>query len=218
MSQQFTLAAEPRTDAGKGASRRLRRTGRIPGILYGGEAAPQSLSFEANELMRNMEQEAFFSSILTVNIGGQALQAIVRDVQVHPAARRQVWHLDLQRISATAKLRLSVPLHFLNEATAPGLKQRGGTFSHVITEIEVTCLPKDLPEYIEVDVGHMELEDTIHLSEIKLPDGVEIPELAYGADHDHAVVSLHLLRGSAADEASDAGAAGEAAGEGAEKA
>ena len=216
MSQQFTLAAEPRTDAGKGASRRLRRTGRIPGIVYGGDATPQSISFEANELMRNMEQEAFFSSILTVTIDGQGLQAIVRDVQVHPA-KRLVWHLDLQRISATEKLRLSVPLHFLNEATAPGLKQGGGTFSHVMTEVEVTCLPKDLPEYIEVDVGHMELDDTIHLSQIKLPAGVEIPELAYGADHDHAVIALHLLRGSVADEASEA-AAGEApAGEAAEK-
>lgn len=217
MSQQFTLAAEARADAGKGASRRLRRSGRIPGILYGGDAAPQSLSFEANELMRNMEQEAFFSSILTVNIGGQGLQAIVRDVQVHPA-RRQVWHLDLQRISATEKLRLSVPLHFLNEATAPGLKQGGGTFSHLMTEIEVTCLPKDLPEYIEIDVGHMEVDDTIHLSEVKLPAGVEIPELAYGADHDHAVVALHVLRGSVADEAADTTESGEAAaGEVAEK-
>lgn len=217
MSQQFTLAAEARTDAGKGASRRLRRSGRIPGILYGGDATPQALSFEANELMRNMEQEAFFSSILTVNIGGQGLQAIVRDVQVHPA-KRLVWHLDLQRISATEKLRLSVPLHFLNEATAPGLKQGGGTFSHLMTEVEVTCLPKDLPEYIEVDVGHMELDETIHLSQLKLPAGVEIPELAYGPDHDHAVISLHVLRGSAADEAAEAGE-GEAAaaGEGEEK-
>jgi len=193
MSQQFTLAAEPRTEAGKGASRRLRRAGRVPGILYGAGEPAQSLTFNANELMRQMEQEAFFSSVITLNVDGKSAQAIVRDVQVHPA-RRQVWHMDLQRILATEKLRISVPLHFLNEAKSKGVKELGGIFSHLITEVEVSCLPKDLPEYIEIDVGHMQIDDIIHLSEITLPEGVEIPELALGADHDQAVVSLHLPR------------------------
>ncbi|MCC5794633.1 MAG: 50S ribosomal protein L25/general stress protein Ctc [Chromatiales bacterium] len=193
MSQEFKLAAETRTDAGKGASRRLRRAGRVPAILYGGGEAPQPLTFEANELMRNMAQEAFFSSILTINVGGQAMQAVIRDVQMHPA-RRLVWHLDLQRILATEKLRLSVPLHFLNEATAKAVKERGAVFSHLITEIEVECLPRNLPEYIKLDVANMELDQTLHLSDITLPEGVEIPELAQGTDHDLAVISLHLPR------------------------
>lgn len=193
MAHQFKLAAELRNDSGKGASRRLRRTGKVPGIMYGGGNAPQGISMDANALMRNMAEESFFSSIVNVDLAGQKLQAIVRDFQMHPA-KRQVLHLDLQRIVATEKLRITVPFHFVNEASSKGVKLGGGSVSHLLSEVEVSCLPKDLPEYIEVDVGPMELNDMLHLSDLKLPEGVEIPGLVKDGDNDHAVVHVHVLR------------------------
>ena len=218
MAHQYKLAAELRSDAGKGASRRLRRTGKVPGIMYGGGAAPQGVSFDANELMRNMAEEGFFSSIVNVNLGSDKLQAIVRDYQMHPA-KRAVLHLDLQRIIATEKLRISVPFHFVNEAASKGVKLGGGSVSHLLTEVEVSCLPKDLPEYIEVDVGPLELNDMLHLSDLKLPEGVEILGLVKDGDNDHAVVHVHVLRveeepapeAAAAAEGAAAGAAPAAA-------
>lgn len=193
MAHQYKLAAELRSDAGKGASRRLRRTGKVPGILYGGGAAPQGISLDANALIRNMAEEAFFSSIVSVDLGSEKLQAIVRDYQMHPA-KRAILHLDLQRIVATEKLRITVPFHFVNEAQSKGVKLGGGSVSHLLSEVEVSCLPKDLPEYIEVDVGPLDLNDMIHLSDLKLPEGVEIPGLEQGGANDHAVVHVHVLR------------------------
>ena len=193
MAHQFSLAAETRTGAGKGASRRLRREGKIPGIMYGGGQAPTGVAFDANALHRNMAQEAFLSSILKVTLDGQELQAIVRDYQPHPS-KRAILHLDLQRIVATEKLWMTVPLHFINEATSPGVKLGGGSVSHLLTELEVSCLPKDLPEYIEVDVGNMELDDMLHLRDLKLPEGVEIPGFEAETDSDLPVVHVHVLR------------------------
>jgi large subunit ribosomal protein L25 len=213
MATQYKLVAELRNDAGKGASRRLRRTGKVPGILYGGGAAPQGISLDANALIRNMAEEAFFSSIIDVDLNGQRQQAIVRDYQMHPA-KRAVLHLDLQRIVATEKLRMTVPFHFINEAQCKGVKVGGGSVSHLLTEVEVSCLPKDLPEYIEVDVGPLELNDMIHLSDLKLPEGVEIPGLEKGGDNDHAVVHVHVLRVQeepAPEAAAEGGAAAPAA-------
>jgi large subunit ribosomal protein L25 len=192
-SKRFSIAAEPRADVGKGASRRLRRSGKVPAIMYGGGQAPASVLLDRNEIMRNAEQEAFLSSILTVRLDGQELQAVVRDVQVHPA-RRQILHMDLQRILADEKLRMTVPLHFLNEANAKGVKESGGIVSHLMTEIEVSCLPRDLPEYLELDIGELGLNEVLHLSDIKLPPGVEIPELAGGPENDRPVVSIHVVK------------------------
>lgn len=192
-SKRFSIAAVARTDVGKGASRRLRKSGKVPAIMYGGGQAPASLLLDANEVVRNVAEEAFLSSILTVRIDGQELQAVVRDVQAHPA-RKQVLHMDLQRILANEKLRMTVPLHFLNQSNAKGVKEGGGIISHLMTEVAVLCLPKDLPEYLEIDVIDLGLNQVLHLSDIKLPEGVEIPELAGGDENDRPVVSIHLVK------------------------
>ena len=168
MAHQFSLAAETRRDAGKGASRRLRREGKIPGIMYGGGQAPTGVAFDTNAVHRNMAQEAFLSSILTVTLDGKNLQAIVRDYQAHPA-KRAILHLDLQRVVATEKLRMTIPLHFINEELSPGVKLGGASVSHLLTELEVSCLPQDLPEYIEIDIAPMQLNDMLHIRDLKLP-------------------------------------------------
>ena len=193
MAHQFNLAAETRRDAGKGASRRLRREGKIPGIMYGGGEPPTGVAFDANALHRNMAEEAFLSSIISVALDGKQLQAVVRDYQPHPA-KRAILHLDLQRVVATEKLRMTIPLHFINQEQSPGVKLGGGSVSHLLTELEVSCLPKDLPEYIEVDVGPMELNDMLHIRDLKLPSGVEVPGFEANTDSDLPVVHVHVLR------------------------
>jgi large subunit ribosomal protein L25 len=217
MAHQFSLAAETRRDAGKGASRRLRREGKIPGIMYGGGKEAVGVAFDANAVHRNFAEEAFLSSILNVTLDGQTLQAVVRDYQPHPA-KRAILHLDLQRIIATEKLRLTIPLHFINEELAPGVKLGGGSVSHLMSDIEISCLPKDLPEFIEVDIGAMQLNDMLHVRDLKLPAGVEIPGFVANTDSDFPVVHVHILR--AAEEpvaeaaaATDAAAAAPAAGD-----
>ena len=193
MAHQFSLAAETRRDAGKGASRRLRREGKIPGIMYGGGQAPKGVAFDANAVHRNMAQEAFLSSILTVTLDGQNMTAIVRDYQAHPA-RRAILHLDLQRVVSTEKLRMTVPLHFINEALSPGVKLGGALVSHLLTELEISCLPQDLPEYIEIDISPMQLNDMLHIRDLKLPAGVSVPGFAANTDSDLPVVHVHVLR------------------------
>lgn len=193
MAKRFSLAAEPREGAGKGASRRLRRTGKVPGILYGGGQQPTPVMMDNNELLRNAEQEAFFSSILDVNLGGEHLQAIVKGIQVHPA-RRAIVHLDLQRVLATEKIRMTIPLHFLNQASARGVKEGGGVIQHLMTEVEISCLPKHLPEFLTLDVAELDLNKNLHLSDIPLPEGVEILALAAGVENDRPVVSIHTVR------------------------
>ncbi len=221
MAHQFTIAAESRRDAGKGASRRLRRDGKIPGIMYGGGDAPVGIAFDANALHRGMAEEAFLSSILNVTLDGKSVQAVVRDYQPHPA-RRAVLHLDLQRVLANEELRMTIPLHFINEALSKGVKLGGGSVSHLMTEVEISCLPKDLPEYIEVDIEPMELNDMLHLRDLKLPEGVRIPGFEAHTDSDLPVVHLHVLHAveepvaeaaAAADAAAAPAAGAEKAGE-----
>ena len=190
MAKEFDLIAELREDAGKGASRRLRRAGKVPAILYGAGKAPTPITFDANQLLRKMELEAFFSSVLTVKVGSKSQQAILKDVQAHPA-KRAVLHLDLQRIVADEKIRMTVPVHFMNEDVAPGVKE-GGSVSHMMPEVEITCLPADLPEFLELDIGELALDALLRLSDIPLPSGVEIPDLAL--DNDRDVVSIHLIK------------------------
>lgn len=189
----FVLTAELRNDMGKGASRRLRGTGKVPAILYGGHQEPTSITLIHNELMHQLSNEAFFSHILTIKLGGKDESAIVKDVQRHPS-KPLIQHIDLQRVSATETIRVHVPLHFINANTAPGVKESGGIVTHNVIEAEVQCLPKDLPEFIEVDLGNMALNEIIHLSDLKLPAGVELVELTHGESHDQAVVSIHLPR------------------------
>ena len=192
MSNDFSLDAQARSDKGKGASRRLRRTGKVPAVMYGASKEPTSISLKHNELVHQLENEAFFSHILTVKLNGKDESAILKDLQRHPG-KPVILHVDLQRVSATEKIRVNVPLHFINEATAPGVRE-GGLVTHSITEAEVACLPKDLPEYIEVDLGNLELNAIFHLTEIVLPSGVELVELSHGEGHDQPVASIHMPR------------------------
>jgi large subunit ribosomal protein L25 len=213
MAISFELNAEPRTDTGKGASRRLRHAGKIPAIMYGGNKDPEALTLNHNEVIRNLEHEAFYSHILTIKIGGSETRAVLRDLQRHPS-KPFIQHMDLQRVSETEKIRMHVPLHFLGEEVAPGVKA-GGMVSHEIIEVEVECLPKDLPEYIEVDISGMGVGDSLHLSDLAIPRGVDLLELARGEGHDLGVVSIHAKRGT---EEVEEEAAPEAAAEGGEEA
>ena len=193
--ETFVLEAEPRTDLGKGASRRLRHAGKVPAIIYGAGKEPEAITLGHDDLLHHAENEAFFSHILTVKIGNDEQQAIVKDMQRHPH-KLQIMHIDLQRVSASQKIRVHVPLHFINEDTAPGVKA-GGLISHSLTEVEVTCLPKDLPEFIEVDLSGLELDSNLHLSDLKLADSIELVELMHG--NDLTVATIHLPRAARAD-------------------
>ena len=214
MAISFELNAEVRSDRGKGASRRLRHSGKIPAIIYGGDKDPEALTLSHNEVIRNLEHEAFYSHILAVKIGGSETQAILRDLQRHPS-KPVILHMDLQRVSATEKLKTHVPVHILEAENAVGVKA-GGLVSHDMTEVAVECLPKHLPEYIEVDISALDIGDSIHLSGLTVPEGVTLTELARGEDHDSSVVSIHVKRivEEVEDEAPTAeGAAGEEGGE-----
>ena len=191
MRMKFELSAEARADQGKGASRRLRHAGKVPAILYGGKGTPTNLSLSHQKLLLVIDKEQFYSSIIAVDVDGQKQPAIVKDVQMHPA-KNAVVHVDLQRVLEDQPIRLHLPIHFLNAATSPGVKTQGGTVSHLRNDIEISCLPKDLPEAIEVDMGAMSLNDSVKLSELKLPPGVTIPELVHG--HDAPVVTIHAPR------------------------
>jgi large subunit ribosomal protein L25 len=214
MSDQFELQAEVRTEVGKGASRRLRRfEDKIPAIIYGGDKAPVSLSVVRKDLEKALENEAFFSHVLTVNVGKEQEKAILKDLQRHPAKNR-VTHVDFLRIKDDVALRVHVPIHFLNEAACHGVKMQGGIIQHQATDIEVQCLPKDIPAYIEVDMLNVHTGQIVHLSEITLPPGVISTALALGEDHDLAIASVIAPRGG--DEAEEA-AAGPAATDGAKE-
>lgn len=192
MSAKFEVTAEPRAAQGTGASRRLRHTGKVPGIMYGAGKAPLMVTFDHNLMLRNLQQEKFHTSILTVKCGGEADQAILRDYQMHPF-KPLVMHVDLQRISATEKIHMRVPLHFVGQDVAPGVKLGGGIVSHLMTEVDVTCLPHQLPEFLEVDMSNVELNQSVHLSDLKLSEGVQITKLAHGGD-DLAVATITTVR------------------------
>jgi large subunit ribosomal protein L25 len=193
MAISFNLSAEVRSDKGKGASRRLRRMGKVPGILYGAGEPPVDLAFDHNELSNNLKYEAFYSHILKIKVGKDEHQAIVKDLQRHPA-KPVVMHLDLLRVKDDVEIRVHVPLHFLGEKEAIGVKQQGGVVSRNLIEVEIACLPRNLPEYIDVDVAQLELNHALHLSDLKLPEGVRIVQLAYGEEHDLPVVAIHHPR------------------------
>ena len=215
MSESFTIEAEVRTDTGKGASRRLRHLNKVPAVLYGAGEDPVALTLSHNEMLHHLENEAFYSHILTINIGKNKEQAILKDLQRHPAKPR-LMHADFQRVNMKEKLRMHVPLHFLNEDIAPGVKA-GGLVTHSATEVHITCLPKDLPEFIEVDLANLELDASLHLSDLTFPAGVECVDLGHGDDssHDHIVAAIHLPRAEkASDDGSAAAAEDDAAAEG----
>ena len=185
---EFEVVAQPRTALGTNASRRLRRSGHIPANLYGGSKDPIPLSLEENRIRKQVENEAFAAHILTVKVEGEESQAVLKSVQRDPASDRVI-HMDFQRISASSEIHMHVPLHFVNEESCPG-KRAGGIVTHLLVEVEVGCLPKNLPEYIEVDMAALDVGDSVHLSELVMPEGVHVMALAHNPDNDQPVVSV----------------------------
>jgi large subunit ribosomal protein L25 len=204
----FELAGEARAQLGRTDARRLRRQGKVPAVMYGGGEGPLSVVLDHNAITRHMSREAFYTSILTLQLGSKSQQVIVKDVQRHPA-KPQIMHMDFQRIREDEEITLYVPIHVLNAANAKGVKEQGGVVDHLMNDVEITCLPRYLPEYLEIDVTELELNQIYHLSDLKLPEGVELVQLKHG--HDEPVVAVNPPRQEEVDapvEAAEA-AAGE---------
>jgi len=193
---QFEINADVRESQGKGASRRLRHAGRIPAIVYGADQAPQSISLLHSQFIRHLEQEAIYSHVLTLKIGDKIESVVLKDMQRHPF-KPIIMHVDFLRTSATAKLHIHVPFHFLNEDTCVGVKTGGGAISHHLPEIEILCLPQNLPEFIAIDLAEMNVGDVVHLADLTLPEGVELPALTHGDNL--PVVSIHKHAGPASE-------------------
>lgn len=194
----YEIVAKSRTLEGTGASRRLRKAGGLPGVVYGGGQEAVSIELDHNALYYVLQEEAFHSSIINLLLDDKKQNVLVRDVQYHPWKQR-VLHIDFQRVSADEKIHMHIPLHFLNQETAPGVKLAGGSVNHVLNEVEISCLPKQLPEFIEVDLGAMEVGQTLHLSDIKVAKGIELVALSRGEDL--AVVSIAGPRGGSEEAA-----------------
>jgi large subunit ribosomal protein L25 len=196
----ISINAVKRDVKGTGASRRARRAGQVPGVVYGGGQPAVNLSLDHKELFLQFRHEAFHASILDLVLDGKKESVLLRDYQMHPV-RNTIQHIDFQRVSANEKIHVKVPFHFLHEETAPGVKIGGGIVAHILTEAEVSCLPKDLPEFIEVDLGTLEMGQSVHLSQINLPKGIEFVALAHG--NDAAVAAIAKTRGGVSDDATD---------------
>jgi large subunit ribosomal protein L25 len=208
-NEDFQIIAQLRDDQGKGASRRLRRqAGLVPAIVYGGSKKPQNISLSHNELSKHLEHEAFYSHIITLTVDDKSEDVILKDLQRHPA-KPVILHADFLRVSKPKKFSTSVPLHFINEASSKGVKTQGGVISHSMTQLEISCLPGDLPEYIEVDLAEVELGQIVHISDLKLPKGVESVALSHGADHDLPVASITKPKGAAVGDAEESEGEGE---------
>ncbi|MFK7829121.1 MAG: 50S ribosomal protein L25/general stress protein Ctc [Congregibacter sp.] len=210
MSEQLAIEAKLRNDLGKGASRRLRRNAdQIPAIIYGAGKEPAALTMIRKDLEKALENEAFFTQVIDVSVDGEVQPAILKDLQRHPAKNR-VMHADFLRVDANVQIKVSVPLHFINEESCHGVKVEGGIIEHLLVELEILCLPKDIPEYIELDMLEVTTADIVHISDLKLPEGVISTALALGEDHDMAVASVTAKRGGSdeddeiSDEAPDA--------------
>lgn len=186
--EPFVINAELRDESGKGASRRLRHENKVPAILYGDTKKPQALTLDHDEVIQHLEHEAFYSQVLSLIANGKKQRAILRDIQRHPW-KPKIMHMDFQRINSRKKLTVNIPLHFINEEECVGFKE-GGIVSHQVNEVEVSCLPGDLPEYIEVDVLELALGDSLYLSNLTLPEGVESVVLSHGEEYDQPVVSV----------------------------
>ena len=207
MKTSFELVAEFREMQGKGASRRLRHEGKVPAILYGGHSEARKLSLSHQKLLIMLDNERFYSTILSLKVGEETQQAILKDVQRHPY-KNAIVHIDFQRVEDNQKIRMSIPLHFTGASVSPGVKTQGGLVSHLRTEVEVSCLPKDLPEFIEVDLSGLSINESIHLSQLKVGEGVELLALA---KEDAPVVAIHNPRAEEPEAAAAATAEGAAA-------
>lgn len=197
---EHNVNASARNDEGKGASRRLRHAGQVPAIVYGGTNAPVNIQIEHNHLWHVSQSEWFYASILSLNIDGNAEQVLLRDMQRHPY-KQQIMHLDFQRVNANEAIKFNVPLHFLNQEKSPAGKTANVIVTHELHELTIVCLPRDLPEFISIDLSELSAGDIIHLSNIKLPANVEIPALKLGKEHDLAVVIAKFARGTDEDTA-----------------
>jgi large subunit ribosomal protein L25 len=211
MATIHEIPAESRKDEGKGASRRLRRTDKVPAIVYGSSEPPASIQLEHNTVWLASQHEWFYSSILDLKLDGKTQKVLLRDLQRHPF-KAQLMHIDFQRVDENKAIRIRVPLHFLNQEKSPAGKMAGVLISHAMTDVEISCLPKDLPEFIAVDLSALSLGDIVHVSDLKLPAGVEIPELRLGKEHDSAVVTAQEIKveveaAPVVEEAAAAGAA-----------
>ena len=204
MSLSFEVNAELRRDLGKGASRRLRRTEKIPAVLYGGGGEAVPLVLDHSKLLHNLEHEAFYTHILSLNVEGKTERAVLKDLQRHPY-KPKILHVDFQRVTDTTRIRMSVPLHFRGEDVAPGVKKSGGIVNHLLTNVEVICLAKDLPEYIEVDLSALEAGSSVHLSDLKMPDGVRVAALLQGPDHDLPVATIVVPRAAMEEGSAESG-------------
>jgi large subunit ribosomal protein L25 len=208
MSEAILLEAESRTDVGKGASRRLRRLeNKVPAIVYGGSKAPVAISLTHNKVIKALENEAIYSSVVELKLDGKKHKVILKDLHRHPY-RQEILHMDLQRVTTTEVISKLIPLHFMNEDTSKGVKA-GGLVSHTMTEVEVKCQVKHLPEFIEVDMGDVELEQTLHLSDITLPKSVELTADLSDSSHDLPIASIHAPKTSESDEQAASGEAEE---------
>ena len=200
MATEHNIKATGRNVEGKGASRRLRHAASIPAIVYGGKSAPQAIQLDHEKIWLAQQNEWFYSSILSLDVDGKVESVLLRDIQRHPF-KQIIMHLDFQRVDANQALKASVPLHFLNEDSSPAGKAADVVVTHELNEVTVSCLPKDLPEFLEIDLGKLAVGDIVHLSDIKLPKGVELPELKLGKEHDVAVVIAKHGREDAVEEA-----------------
>ena len=203
MSTNFTINAKSREDTGKGASRRLRRlTNEVPAIIYGGKKDAEKISILHKDITKALENDAVYSSIISLSIDGKAEDTIIKDIQRHPA-KQIILHMDFLRVSKTTKLQTRVPLNFINEDTCVGVKLGGGLIAHTMTDIEVSCLPKDLPESIDVDMAEVDVGQIVHLSDLTLPEGVESVSLSQGADYDLTVATVNKQKAVEIDEPSE---------------
>jgi large subunit ribosomal protein L25 len=200
--ETFELNADKREDVGKGASRRLRRDGKVPGIVYGTDKDATMISLDQNDIMHHLDHEAFYSHILTLNISGEAEQVVLKDLQRHPF-KRMLMHIDFLRVKADEKITMRVPLHFINEEKCIGVKRDGGAINHLMSDLEIECLPKDLPEYIEVDMLNVALGDAIHVTDLAMPQGVEVYALSHGGDEEMGVATVFMPRVEQLDEETD---------------
>ncbi len=193
MAKEFDLVADFREDQGKGASRRLRHQGKVPAIIYGAGRPARSITFDHNAVVQQLETESFYSSILNVKVGEKSQAAILKDVQRHPS-KRLIMHIDLQRIVEDQTIKMNVPIHYTGEEDAVGVAEGGGTVTKIVNDVEVTCLPKDLPEYLELDISHLGLDEMMYLTDIKMPEGVEIVGLAQAEEEQaQPIVSIHFI-------------------------
>jgi large subunit ribosomal protein L25 len=188
MASVFEFVAEARSVTGSAAAKVVRRQGKVPAVIYGGNVDPEMLLLDHNDLLKHLAHEAVYSHVLDVTIDGKTEKAVLKHIQRHPA-KPQILHIDFLRVDDSHKLKVHVPLHFINEASSVGVK-KGGVITHSMTDVEVLCMPSALPEYIEVDMVAVDVGSTLHLSDLVLPQGVEIPELSHGHEHDHPVVQI----------------------------